>query len=185
MNVFSAFVEKPKDIRFATQEKGEKIIFVLRKHIVTNIPWLFTGILGLIAPIFLMQFLLNNPELNIVLPITLQNALVVTWYLITLIYLIESFITWYFNVYIVTDRRVIDVDFKPLFTKKISETPYQNIEDTSFTMNSFFQTVFNYGHVFVQTAAESREFEFIDVPNPSRVQDVLSDFVAQKVEKPN
>ncbi|PIR43027.1 hypothetical protein COV24_04865 [candidate division WWE3 bacterium CG10_big_fil_rev_8_21_14_0_10_32_10] len=178
MNVFTAFMEKPENVRFATQEPGEKIIFVLRRHFITNFGWIFFSILGLILPVFYMQYSLDNPETMQFIPSNLENTFIIAWYVVDLIYVIERFITWYFNVYIVTDRRVIDIDFVPLFQKRISEATYANVEDTSFSMNNLFQTIFNYGDVFMQTAAEKREFDFHDVPNPSIVQDKISNLAA-------
>ncbi len=178
MEIFSAFFEKPKKIRFATQEPGERIIFVLRKAFVTNIPWIFVSVLALILPAFYMQYSLHSSKYFLGINRRLEVALIVTWYLLTLVYIVERYITWYFNIYIITDKRVIDIDFSPLFSKRISETTYDRVEDTSFSMNNLFHTIFNYGDVFLQTAAEKREFEFHSVPNPSLVQDKISDFAA-------
>lgn len=179
MHIFSAFIEKPTGIRFATQEPGEKIIFALRKAFITNVPWLVLSALAVIAPTFYMNYVLKSGTL-FVFPFgrELENIVIALWYVMTLIYAIERFITWYFNVYVVTDRRLIDVDFRPLFYKNVSEAAYNNVEDTSFSMNNIFQTIFNYGNVFVQTAAEKTQFEFIDVPSPAKVQDKISDLAA-------
>lgn len=179
MGIFGAFYEKPKNIYFATQEPGEEVFFVLRRAFITNVPWIFTGSIALILPFVYMQYALINNNISLIQPKQLENALIVVWYLISIAYVVESYITWYFNVYIVTDRRVIDVDFSPLFNKRISETTYDKVEDTSFAMNNIIQTIFNYGDVFLQTAAEKREFEFHGVPKPARVQDVISDFAAK------
>lgn len=35
----------------------------------------------------------------------------------------------------------------------------------------------------IQTAAEQREFEFTDVPNPNLVQDIISDYAALAQKK--
>lgn len=180
MNIFSAYIEKPNNIRFATQEPGEKIIFALRKAFITNFPWIFLSILALLAPSFYMNYVIKNGTIfEFALGSELENIFIALWYLITIIYSIERFINWYFNVYIVTDRRIIDIDFRPLFYKNISEATYDNVEDTSFSMNNIFQTIFNYGNVFIQTAAEKTQFEFIDVPNPAIVQDKVSDLAAK------
>lgn len=179
MNIFGAFFEKPKGVYFATQEPGEKIIFVLRRAFVTNFPWIIFGFLGLLLPTLYMNYVSNNPNVSLIQPAKFETTLIITWYVIVIIYTLESFITWYFNVYIVTDRRVVDIDFTPLFSKRVSETTYDKVEDTSFSMNTIFQTFFNYGDVFLQTAAEKREFEFIKVPKPARVQDVISDLAAK------
>lgn len=177
MMLFNAFFENPTNIHFATQENGEKIVFVLRAAFITNFKWIFIAIVGFLLPIFYMNAVSRG--VVAITPFELENALILFWYILLSIYTIEKYIEWYFNVYIVTDRRVVDVDFTPLFSKKISETTYDKIEDTSFTMHNVLQTVFNFGDVFLQTAAEKREFDFKNVPNPARVQDILSDLAAK------
>lgn len=178
MHIFSAFTEKPKGIYFASQEPGEEIIFVLRKAFITNLPWIFISFLGILLPSLYMRYILNHPGENLIGSPKFENILIVTWYVLVIVYTLESFITWYFNVYIVTKQRVVDIDFKPLFNKRVSETTYDKVEDSSFAMNNIFQTFFNYGDVYLQTAAEKREFEFHSVPKPARVQDVISDLAA-------
>ena len=178
MMLFRAFFENPENIYFATQEKGEKIVFVLRASFITNFRWIFLTIVCFLLPIFYMNFV-SVQKVALISPPELENALILFWYILLVVYAIEHYIEWYFNVYVVTDRRVVDIDFAPLFSKKISETTYDKIEDTSFTMNNFIQTLFNFGDVFLQTAAEQREFEFRNVPNPARVQDILSDYAAK------
>ena len=68
---------------------------------------------------------------------------------------------------------------KPLIYINASEATYDNLEDTSFSMSNIFQTIFNYGNVLMQTAAEQNQFEFIDIPNPAKVQDIISDLAAK------
>lgn len=179
MNIFGAFFEKPKNVYFATQEPGEKIIFILRRAFVTNVPWLVVAFFGILLPTLYMNYTAYNPGNSIIAPPKFENILLITWYVVVIVYTLERFITWYFNVYIVTERRVVDVDFTPLFNKRISETTYDKVEDSSFAMNNFFQTMFNYGNVYLQTAAEKREFDFDRVPKPSRVQDIISDLAAK------
>jgi len=178
MGIFSAFEEKPTDIHFASQEKDENIIFVMRRDFITNIPWIFFGLIFAIAPFIYMSYVVRNGSIAYFLPSGLEQIFLLVWILISFAYIIESFLKWYYNIYIVTDQRVIDVDFNPLFYKKISETTYDRIEDSSFTINGLFATIFNYGDVFIQTAGGDREFDFLQVPNPSVVQDKISDLAA-------
>jgi len=178
MNIFTAFTEKPKGVYFASQEPGEEIIFVLRKAFVTNIPWIFISFLGILLPILYMNYILNHPSQNLIGFSMFENVLIIMWYILVIVYTLERFITWYFNVYVVTKQRVVDIDFKPLFNKRVSETTYDKVEDSSFAMNNIFQTFFNYGNVYLQTAAEKREFEFNSVPKPARIQDIISDLAA-------
>ena len=46
-------------------------------------------------------------------------------------------------------------------------------------MPRFGQVIFHYGDVAIQTAAEAREITFENVPNPDRVQDIISDLISE------
>ena len=70
---------------------------------------------------------------------------------------------------IITDKRVIDVDFNNLLVKKFSEARLLMIQDITSKVSGLFQTIFNYGKVKVQTAGETPEIIFEDIPNPEKI----------------
>ena len=74
-----------------------------------------------------------------------------------------------------TNERVVDVDFYNLIDKRVSEASLSKIQDVSYTTAGVFGTLFNYGDVFIQTAAEVSEFKFDLVPFPEKVVQVLGD----------
>lgn len=141
---------------------------ILRAHWITNIPWVLTAILLLFSPVALRFFPLLSS-----FPLRYQLMFVVIWYLILLMYVFEKFLSWFFNLSIITDERIIDVDFISLTTKKVSDADIDKIQDVSYTNNGALGAIFNYGDVTVQTAAEVSEFLFDSVPNPGKVADVL------------
>lgn len=166
---FSSLLVLPrKNIHFETQEPEEEILLILRKHWLTNIPWFITGIILFFAPLVLTFF----PLLESFLP-RFQFIFVVIWYLILLMFVYEQFLIWFFNLSIVTDERIIDVDFINLTTKKTSDADLDKIQDVTFTNNGVFGTIFNFGDVIVQTAAELPEFIFEAVPQPASVANIL------------
>ncbi|MFH1561356.1 MAG: PH domain-containing protein [Patescibacteria group bacterium] len=166
-NPLAAFVARPA-INLENQLNHEEIILLLRKHPITQVKWFFIGLIMLLAPTTLSFF----PLLEF-LPTRFQLIVVLIWYLMTLAFALEKFLSWYFNVYIITDERVIDVDFYNLLYKEISDAEIENIEDVTLTQGGVMQNIFNYGMVQIQTAAERPEFEFEDVPNPALVVKVL------------
>ena len=177
MNIFSAILENPKEyIRFADREPGEVLIFLLRKHPITNLPWIITTFV-LIALPTVLDYILNVSDINLPLQFGLVTNFI--FYLFAAIYSFESFLIWYYNVYIVTDRRLIDIDFYGFFYKKVSETQYDKVEDTSYSQSGVAEILFNYGDIFIQTAAETNQFEFISIPAPQRVYDKITDLIAQ------
>ena len=111
-NPLDSFAAKPEGTFFDSQQREEQVVLLLRRHPVTQIGWLMISI-GLI--LFPLLFSLI-PVGELILPIYSFAALVL-WYLIVLGYMAESFLTWFFNVFISTDERVIDVDFISLIYK--------------------------------------------------------------------
>jgi hypothetical protein len=164
----SLLVLPRKNIHFETQEPEEEILLILRKHWLTNIPWFLLGLTLFFAPLVLTFFPLLDS-----FPPRFQFIFVVFWYLVLLMFVYEQFLSWFFNLSIITDERIIDVDFINLTSKKISDAELDKIQDVTFTNNGVFGTIFNYGDVIVQTAAEMPEFVFEAVPQPASVANIL------------
>ena len=168
-NSFSSFLVLPHErVRFENQEPEEEILMILRRHTITNIPWILISFLLLLSP-----FVLTTFPLLVSFPWKYQLVFVIVWYLVLLMFVFEKFLTWFFNLTIITDERIIDVDFINLTTKKVSDCELDKIQDVSFTNSGVFGTIFNFGDVNVQTAAEISEFEFEQVPRPDKVAEVL------------
>ncbi len=164
----SSYNARPKNARFQTQQKGEEIILLLRQHPITNIGWIFLGIILFFLPLLIVQF----PFINY-LPPRFQFVLILMLYMFVFAYLFENFLSWYFHVFIVTDRRVVDIDFFNLAYKEITDAKIRNIQDITFVMCGAIEAIFNYGFVRIQTAGQVPEIEFERVPQPDRVVEVL------------
>ena len=173
--MFSSYIEHPAALRFEGQDHDEKILLLLRAHPVTNLNWIFGALLLFLLPFFLPGiFELANLNLSSV-PSNYGILLLIINYLLVLIIVFEGFLHWYFNVYIVTEKNVIDVDFHSLLFKNIDVAPLRNIEDTSSSMGGLLSSIFHYGNVFIQTAGTSRNIDFQAVPRPHHVADFILD----------
>jgi hypothetical protein len=172
-NLFSAFNLYPENINFETKDKGEKIILMLRQHPALNVKWIFISVVLLLLPV-----LFHKVELFSMLPFGYYPVIVLTWYLVTVAYAIEGFFGWYFNVFFITTRRVIDVDFYNLIDKRVSDAEIEKIQDVSYFTRGAMGTTLNFGDVLIQTASEVPELNFERVPNPERVAKILDDLRA-------
>jgi hypothetical protein len=76
--------------------------------------------------------------------------------------------------------RIVEINFSNLINKKVSDAEVTKIQDVSYTLGSFMRTMFNFGNVFIQTAADVQEFKFDSVPNPEKVAKILDDFMAKE-----
>lgn len=169
-NPLWAYIFHPKNLKFETMENDEEVILFLRKHWITNVPWIFLGIIMVLTPFFVSSLSIFDS-----VPNNFMFIFILIWYLITIAYLLESFLTWFFNVYIVTDERIIDVDFHNLIYKEVSDANIDKIQDVTYKMGGVIRTIFNYGDIVLQTASEIPNFEFEAVPKPNKVVKVLQD----------
>lgn len=173
--MFPAYLERPSHYRFEGQDLEEKILLLLRAHPITNLKWIIPAVLLFLVPFFIPRDLqLLNVNLS-ALPQTFGIIFLIINYLLVLIIVFEGFLGWYFNVYIVTDKNIIDVDFHSLLFKNIDVAPLRNIEDTSSSMGGLLNAIFHYGNVFIQTAGASRNIDFTSVPRPHHVADFILD----------
>lgn len=176
--LFSAYYENPTNIRFENQEKEERIVLFLRQHPVVNIPWLAVTLLLVAAPILLSFF----PVFDF-LPSRFQFVGVLVWYLLVFAYILENFLSWVFNIYIVTDRRIVDIDFFNLIHKQVSDAEIARIQDVTYTLKGVVGTLFNYGDVLIQTAGTAPNFDFSRTPNPEVVVKILQELRRERERK--
>ena len=175
LNPFASFMAKPEKLSFSTQAPNEKVILLLRQHPVTQLWWLILAVFGALFP-FVLQYI---NIFSFLLP-DFQFAAMIGWYLVLLGFIVESFLKWYYNVYIITDERIIDVDFNSLLFRNISSAKIDKIEDTTAMNAGFLSAIFDFGTVVVQTAAEKREFEFSGIPHPSKVTTLINDLILEE-----
>ncbi len=185
-NPFAAFAEAPVNVTFDSQETGEKIILLLRQHIIVLILPILTIILMIFAPILIgagaVFFGVNFSSFLTQIQLLI---IIVFWYLFIFAFAIYKFIFWYFNIYILTNERIIDYDFRGILHKQTSFAKLGQIQDVTPKMIGFFSTFFNYGDIYVQTAGERQEFDFHKVPKPDEVSNrILEEVRLEESEAP-
>ena len=159
---------------FETQGEDEKLLLLLRAHFVTNTRWFLITILLILTPLIAIFTTVLDPVIdNFNIPQKSIDGFVLIWYLGFFAYAFQNFLTWYFNIYIVTDRRVVDIDFFQLLYKRVSSAHLENIEDITFTVGGVSQVLFHYGDIHIQTAGTQTNFEFLKIPNPTLVKQTI------------
>jgi membrane protein YdbS with pleckstrin-like domain len=117
------------------------------------------------------------------LPPRYQLMTLIIWYLLIIAFAFERFLIWFFNVNIITDERIVDIDFHSLLYKEVSDCPLDRIQDVTYAMGGVSRAIFDFGDVLIQTAAEVTQFEFLGVPNPRRVSAVLRDLMIEEEQE--
>jgi hypothetical protein len=177
-NPLSAFCILPPNMNFDVQHDDEHVLLLLRQHPIVNLGWVLLTLIMFVLP-FALPFI---PSF-LFLPATFRTVLLVAWYVVTLGYAVERFVMWYYNIYIVTDERLIDMDFYSLLFKRVSETKLPHVEDITAASGGVIQSFFDYGDVLIQTAAEIPEIEFERVPHPTQVTKLISELIDKEDEE--
>ena len=153
---------------FEGQEKGERVIYLLRRHpFVAFLPVSMVGTLALI-PIFLFlifySIITNSPYFTFFL------FLACLYYMFLWLIAFYHLTMYTLNTVIVTDKRIIDRDQLGFFDRKISELHVYRIQDITVSTKGILPTMLGYGDVTVQTAGIEPSFLFRQMPNPEEVK---------------
>lgn len=160
-------------VRIETQGPNESVLLVMRAHPITQIPWIFNTLILLLLLIGLNIFLFSFLSIQQILFTNIFGIVIL------LSYVWFNFLTWFFNVGVVTNQRIIDIDFMSVIYKEVTEAMLGKVEDITSKSGGYFQSFFDYGNVFIQTAGTEVNIEFINISKPSEVVRVISDLVGK------
>lgn len=160
---------EPNEYYFSNQQTQEKILYVYHRH------WfdIFKQYIPLILLVLILIISFNLEVFTNFSNKNLTNLVYFTQTLLLLIIWIGGFMIWfdyYLDVWIITTQRIVDVDQTGLFSRKVSELRFLQIQDISTDVQGFLPTFLNYGDVHIQTAAEQSKFIFHSVPNPYKIK---------------
>lgn len=178
---FSAFCKSPQGIHFQTQKPNEAIILFLRSHFVTNISWLIFTIILITLPIIISIFLplFQIDFLSSQIAARFTAIYILFYYLLVSSYVFISFLHWFYNVFIVTSERVVDIDYSDIVVHNIAVTSLTHVQDVNYTQSGFIPTFFNYGDLFVQTAGNEKNFEALSIPKPREATHIIGDLTGK------
>lgn len=159
---------------FAGQRENEEVIQVIHRHWFNILShFLLVILLALVLfgsmvalPVFFPDFLNTQSERFFIF---MENTLFMLIWLF-------SFMTWidyYFDIWIITNERIINIEQVGLFDRHISELNFSNIQDVTTTVEGIIPTVLNFGDVSIQTAGEQERFLFHMVPDPYKIKDTI------------
>lgn len=177
MKSLSAYYKDPQ-VFFKDQEPGETVLLLLRRHAVTNVWWIITALVLSLIPLIILYGRFLPPVLDPTqLPPRYILLIILSYYLFIFGFILINFIDWFFNVDLITNKRLVNMDFINLLLFKSSETNYSKIEDVSYHVSGLLEVTFNYGDVSFQTAGTEENFDLQDVPNPAGIHDLITDLM--------
>lgn len=165
---------------FPGQEDDEPVFIFVRPYWVSFIP-------TALAFLFLMFFAVASQILIatgglVALDAPTAQAIVYIFgifQLVVILVFLVAALDFYFDIVIVTDRRMVDIDQEQLFFRRISQLNLEDVEDVTSVVKGFFPSIFDYGSLEVQTAGEARNFEIPNIKNTHEIEAIIADLAEE------
>ena len=104
-------------------------------------------------------------------------------------FITQKILEWYFHMYIISDKKIIEIFHSPLFFGKVSEILLSQVRCTEVDseMNGFLHHLLNVGHVAItfDRPTHQQEFTMRDIKNPNLVCMHLSTFLINQIKYPS
>lgn len=164
-----------------TLEADEKIIKVVRRHYIVMLPTIFFSCLAALAPLILsklfgINFISLNPEIESVIGQFFAEWGVFAYAIWLLAIWVMFFIEWtdyYLDLWIITDKKIIDVEQKGFFNREVTSFIYAHIQDITVETKGFIETFFKFGTLHIQTAGHNREILIKDAHYPEDARSLI------------
>lgn len=178
-HLLSAYCDNPQAVKVADKLDDEEILLYLRKHFVTNIPWIIKAIsFMLVFPLFIFVNLFGLIDITFI-PYNYVLFISIFYYMMIFTYMFVHYLSWFYNISLVTTKRIIDIDFSSLVYENVAATKLTQLEDVSYSQIGIIRSIFDYGDVTLQTAGTVSGFDFLAVPHPEKVINVINNLIGK------
>jgi len=158
---------------FIGQRESERVELVLFKH------WYMLA-LPLLKALGIIVLSLGIPIWlhwsSFIFSYGLSTILYYGWLVFWIAYMVYAYTNWYRDRFIVTSERIVDVDQRGLFSRKVSEVELIKVQNITHTVEGPAATMFNFGTVIIQSAG-ANDVVLDRVADPAGVQEEITRLV--------
>lgn len=162
-------------------DENEKIEYELRRHWFSILNYGLVVFIVAIAPLFAATFLVRTFEILMTTQLLVLSLFI--WSLWLVGAWVVFFIEWtdfYLDIWIVTNKRIIDIDQMGLFKREIATVRIENIQDVKIEVSGIIATFLKLGDIHLQTAGEQREFALDAAHKPEEAKQVINKLLEEK-----
>lgn len=156
-------------------KEGEELVRLVRRHPVVLVPPLGLGIFLVLTDFFLMAWWFRHGWWGVGL--WLFILILSAWWIFRTVYI------WSLNVMVLTNQRVIDINQRGVFDRRVAEAPYDKIQDVRYTIRGMWQTLLSFGVIVLQTAGSTTNLELTNVRHPVELQQLITDLMGHAAAK--
>lgn len=146
---------------------NEQILLIVRESLMPKIGKLFVFGIWFLIPFFFLYPLFRMGTLGVVIfSLLVLSGMFLFWH---------TFRLWSYTLFVVTDKRLIDIDQRSLFDRVVTESHFVDIDEVTYRTHGVFATIFQYGTITVKMHGDAADIWFEHVRKPARVQNLLND----------
>jgi hypothetical protein len=164
-------VEQPK-LPFPMQD-GESVLIVCRRHWLYLWPRLILMTLVAVGLTAVVAWVLSEVG-------AFEGIGRTAFFIVAAVWLLywgtRIFLTWYrYNndIWVVTNQRLVDSLKTNPFNLQVSTADLVNVQDITVHRSGILRTIFDFGDILCQTAAERQAFVLSGIPRPRAVQALI------------
>jgi len=130
----------------------------------------------IIAAAYLFAYFLAEKFL-VFLPLVFLVAIIFLHqlWIIAFMYLAD----FYLDVWILTNKRLVSIEQKGMFSRTVIEFELGNIQDISSDVHGVLPTLLHYGNIRIHTSSENQDFDFKEVGEPDLVKHEIAMAIAE------
>ncbi len=169
-------------------EPGEELIRETRKHwflfVVSLLPYAILALLPYALPnlLSLLPPTVTSFDLRTI-PTTLSRPLIGVWLLLVWTSAWGSFTRYYLNLWVLTSRRIVEIEQRGYFSREVSITFLSRVQDVTTDIHGLLPSLLGIGTIRVQSAGATNEFKMHGIPRPEEMRDLILKYAAAEPEK--
>ena len=137
----------------------ERLEYVVHQHwFAAYKPICKIGFFGLVVPAILWY----------IFPTKVALFIFGIWFIAGFIRFLYEVADWYFDVLLITNRGIIDLDWRGVFDKSSSRVDYETVVGVTYEKKGFWSNILNFGYIEVEK--EGHGDERIELPNAANPQ---------------
>lgn len=165
-------------------KQDEYIIHQVRRHWFHLFNHIFISLIFLVLPVFIYA-ISDTLSINFTAPGSINVLflfLYATWILIIWIIIMIMWTDYFLDVWIITNKRLINVEQKGMFRREIASVDLRKIQDVTSSITGIIPTLMKFGNLSVQTAGKEKEFIIENIENPGVTSHKLINAVRDAVD---
>ena len=146
-------------------EDDEEAVQVYRRHFFSQIRYVLVFLILLLLPFFLMFPLFQQHLPGVIVFFLLL--------FVAVLYGFRRLFIWRQGIFIISSKRVIDIDQRGFLHKTVTECDLSASQDVSHSQRGLRQTLLHLGNLEIQTDGYDSDIEMPDIFEPEKAQKFL------------